>query len=135
MLVIYIFRDPDLNPFKCTTIPPCQKLFSSEKSEKEHRRSGRCKTFMCSKCGDKFKEKSIKEAHDKICQEIFSEPRTDAAVVGEIDIDAGIDIDVGIDFNAGMDLDAGIEILNQVDSLMDLSDTSFANLESIIFKP
>ena len=90
---------------------------------------------MCSKCGDKFKEKSIKEAHDKICQEIFSEPCTDAAVVGEIDIDAGIDIDVGIDFNAGVDLDAGIEILNQVDSLMDLSDTSFANLESIIFKP
>ena len=85
------FRDPRLYPFQCTNTPPCDKLFSSQKSENDHRRNGRCKTFKCSKCGEKHKDKSIYEAHQKICQEIFGEPCTES-VLAEITFEGGIDL-------------------------------------------
>ena len=85
------FRDPSLYPFHCTNTPPCDKLFSSQNSENGHGRNGRCKTFKCSKCGEKFKDKSLCEAHQKICQEIFGEPCTENALA-EITFEAGIDL-------------------------------------------
>ena len=60
--------DPSRRPFKCTRLLFCDKMFSSEKSEKEHRRSGRCTTFMCNKCGEKFMERTLKYAHEESCQ-------------------------------------------------------------------
>lgn len=63
-----IFRDPQLYPVTCTRSPPCDKMFASEASEANHLRSGRCTTFVCTKCGDTFKDNSVKLDHLKMCE-------------------------------------------------------------------
>ena len=67
-LTLILPSDPKFFPFSCTSLPSCDKMFVSEASEKEHRRSKRCKVFLCDKCGEKTKNiKSMKD-HMKICQ-------------------------------------------------------------------
>ena len=82
-------RDPDLFPVTCTRSPPCDKMFVDDASESNHRRSGRCTTFVCNKCGDTFKDKNVKLDHIKMC-EMFQP--VDETVLAEVVIDNNSDI-------------------------------------------
>ena len=83
-------RDSQLYPVTCTRQPPCDKLFKTDKSEKEHRRSGRCKLFLCAKCGDTFKDNISKCEHKSICDVFHA---SDEEILAEIQGDIQIDSD------------------------------------------
>ena len=63
-------------------------MFVNTASESNHRRSGRCTTFVCSKCGDTFKDKNVKLDHIKMCD--MFQP-VDESVLAEVVVDVNSD--------------------------------------------
>jgi hypothetical protein len=71
----YIYSNPEVCPFLCDR---CGLRFTSEKRKFNHRRSGRCKTFVCTKCNETFSQHKLLTNHAKYCT---------AQVINTVDID------------------------------------------------
>ena len=57
-------RNPELYPFLCGT---CGRRFADQRKEENHRRGGRCLSYVCTRCKAVFNSHISLSSHQNIC--------------------------------------------------------------------